>query len=314
MKIDRLLSIIVYLLNRDLVSARELADKYGVSVRTIQRDMEAIDLAGIPIISVQGPNGGYSIMDTFKLDRQFVTADDLFYIITSLSSISSSLTDRRIGETVEKMKSLLSEKEDADLEEKHRKLFVDFSMLSGHQDPSNVFGIIEKALNQNRLLKISYTSNKLETSERVLEPMTIVFKWRSWYLFAFCRLRGDYRLFRISRIREPVLMDRHFRRREKTIEEYLKESKQREPKNMTDLVLAFDSAMQPLVEEYFRDNISERDDKGRFIVHMKMPEDGWLYGMILSYGAFVEVLSPLRIRKIITETAEKIHSLYTSTT
>lgn len=84
-KIDRLLSIIVYLLNRDLVSARELAEMYGVSVRTIQQDMETINLAGIPIISVQGPHGGYGIIDTYKIDRQFVTIDDLFYIVPFVS-------------------------------------------------------------------------------------------------------------------------------------------------------------------------------------------------------------------------------------
>lgn len=87
MRIDRLLSIIVYLLNRDLVIARELAEKYGVTPRTIQRDIEAICLAGIPIMSVQGPHGGYGIMETYKMDRQLVTVDDLFYIITALSGI-----------------------------------------------------------------------------------------------------------------------------------------------------------------------------------------------------------------------------------
>ena len=107
MKIDRLLSIVVYLLNRDLVCAGKLAERYGVSVRTIQRDMEAIDLAGIPVISVQGPSGGYGIMEGYKMDRRLVTVDDLFFIITALRSIGGSLDDRRIDDALEKMRGLL---------------------------------------------------------------------------------------------------------------------------------------------------------------------------------------------------------------
>ncbi|UCF97573.1 MAG: YafY family transcriptional regulator [Spirochaetaceae bacterium] len=310
MKVDRLLSIIVYLLNRELVSARELAERYGVSVRTIQRDMEAIDLAGIPIMSVQGPHGGYGIIDSYKLDRQFVTVDDLFYIITSLSSIGSSLTNQKISATTEKMKSLISGRDERLLAEKHQKLFADFSMLSGPSRQPELLRAVERAVDENRLLQIEYTNNKLESSERIVEPMTLAFKWRSWYLYAYCRFKSDYRLFRLSRIRNPKILPQRFRRREKSIEEYLAHKEKWSSGTTVDLVLAFDPKMRSLVEEYFAGEKSEEDERGRLVVRTTMPEDGWVYGMILSYGNLVEVLSPERVRRVICDLAAQIHKKY----
>ena len=310
MRIDRLLSIIVYLLNRQLVSARELAERHGVTVRTIQRDMEAIGLAGIPIMSVQGPHGGYGIVDSYKMDRQLMSVDDLFYIVTALSGIVSSTSNKKIAATAEKIKSLIPERDEALFDEKHQKLFVDFSMLSDPANKPDLFEIIERAIDQNSLLHIGYTNNKLETTERLVEPMTIVFKWRSWYLFAYCRLRGDYRLFRFSRIRSPMLIDRRFERRPMSVEDYLTRSDTWSTSKRVDLVLAFDGKMKALVKEFFFGNEITCDDSGRLVVHASMPEDGWVYGMILSYGSFVEVISPERIRRLIADTAASIQKKY----
>lgn len=94
MKLDRLLSIVIFLLNHELVSARTLAERFGVAVRTIQRDMDVINLAGIPIVAAQGPYGGYGIMENFKLDKRLLGADDLFNIVTALKGIASSRTHR----------------------------------------------------------------------------------------------------------------------------------------------------------------------------------------------------------------------------
>jgi predicted DNA-binding transcriptional regulator YafY len=272
--------------------------------------MDTINLAGIPIMSVQGPNGGYGVMDTYKMDRQLVTVDDLFYIITALSSIGSSLTNRRIEATMEKMKSLLPERDEPAFAERHQKLFVDFSFLGGTPNKPELYRAIEKAVEQERLLQITYTNNRLESTERVLEPMTIAFKWRSWYLFAYCRLRQDYRLFRFSRIREPRILNTRFRRRELNVDDYLASMDAWGAGNRVELVLAFDPGMKPLVEEFFEGGEIEEDERGRLVVHAAMPEDGWVYGMILSYGDRVEVLSPERIRAIVGTIAGKIHAIY----
>lgn len=310
MRIDRLLSIIVYLLNRELVSAKELAEKHSVTTRTIQRDIEAISYAGIPIMTVQGPHGGYGIMDTYKMDRQLMTVDDLFYIVTALSSIVTSTSNKKMEATAEKIKSLVPKRDEPLFAEKNQKLYVDFSMLSGPTRRPDLFDVIERGIDQSRLLQFSYTSGKLETSQRVVEPMTIVFKWRSWYLFGYCRLREDYRLFRFSRIGALKILDKRFERRKDSVDDYLGQSQAWSAENTVDLLLAFDQYMKPFVEEFFYGNEISEDQRGRLLVRASMPEDPWVYGMILSYGPSVEVLEPERIRRIIGETAGKIQKIY----
>ncbi len=309
MKIDRLLSIIVYLLNRDLVSASDLARRFEVSPRTIQRDMEAINLAGIPVVGVQGPRGGYGILDSFKLDRSLLSTDDFFNILTALAGMGSSLEDRRISDTLEKVRGLAPASAAGPLRERSEKLHVDFSMLGGGPAQRGVFRLVQAALDSGRLLRIAYTNNRLERSVRVVEPMTLVFTWRSWYLFAYCRTREGFRLFRVSRIREPEVLAERFRRRDMSYERFL-EGQDPEPGRPVDLVLRFAPEMLPLVEEFYPEEDRDRGADGTVTVRTRMPEDGWLYGHILSYGEYVEVLEPEHIRRIIGSSAENIRKKY----
>lgn len=310
MRIDRLLSIIVYLLNRDLVNAGKLAERYGVSVRTIQRDMEAINLAGIPVISVQGPSGGYGIMEGFKLDRRLLSVDDLFFIITALRGIGDSLEDRRINDALEKMRGLVRSDTEEDLKAREEKLHIDFSTLGGGPEQREVFRTVQAATNAGRMLRMDYTNNRLERENRVVEPMTIVFQWRSWYLFAYCRLREGYRLFRISRIRKPEILEERFRRREYGYEDFARENVPEKTGSFVNLTLKFSEKMVPLVEELYNREDYERTADGGLVARTRMPEDGWMYGYILSYGPFVEVLGPPRIREIIRSSAREIAQIY----
>jgi len=310
MKIDRLLSIVVYLLNRELVSAGELAKHFEVSARTIQRDMEAINLAGIPVISVQGPSGGYGIMENFKLDRRLVTPDDLFYIITALKGIAEQLDDGHIDDTLEKMKGLLPPSSGEPFKRRQEKLFIDFSMLGGGPAQREAFRVVQAAVEEGRLLEFEYTSNRLERITRIVEPMTVVFKWRSWYLFGYCTLRGDYRLFRTSRIRKPRILAERFRRRELGFEEFSRDYDPEKAGKLVQMLLRFSPEMAPIVEEFHNAEDLKRREDGSLDVRMAMPEDGWMYGYILSYGPFVEVLEPERLRALIRESAGKIAQIY----
>lgn len=310
MRLDRLLSIIIYLLNRDLVRARELADRFGVTVRTIQRDMVSLQEAGIPIVTIQGPSGGYGIMSTWKLDSQLITIDNLFYMLTALGSIKDALPDRGLEETFEKVQTLMPADSRREYDKRRQKLYVDFRMLAGMKGNNRVFDIINRAVEQSRLLKIDYVDTKLERSARTVEPMTLVFRWRSWYLYAYCLLRKDYRLFRISRIENPVLLNRIFERREQSVEDYLEVLDRSGPFNGIDMVLKFDKRLASVVKDMFFDGTSEMCDDGGYLVHTTMPEDGWLNGFLLSFGTFVEVLEPARLRRIIGSEGWKIADLY----
>ena len=310
MKIDRLLSIIVYLLNHELVSARRLAERFSVSTRTIIRDMETIDLAGIPVISVQGPEGGYGISESYKMDRRLMSGSDLCHIITALQSLSDSMGVAEMDETLEKMKGLLPQRENELLTRQSEQISMDFSLLGGDPRHKRTFSLIREALDRNRLLKITYTSNKLESTARVVEPMTIAFKWRSWYLFAWCREREDYRLFRLSRIKDAVILDERFRRREFRFEEYIKEYEEARGIPLTEMTVRFSKEIRALVEEYCTpEDITEEADES-ITVKIRMPGDSWLYGFILSYGPHATVLEPEHIRLKLGEMAREISKKY----
>ena len=316
MKIDRLLAMVIYLLNRELVSASVLAERFGVTVRTIQRDMEALELAGIPIYAVQGPHGGYGIMDRWKMDRQMVNTDDLYYIITALEGVGATFPDGSVGATLEKMKALLPggpDGESAGLDmfgDHNRKLSVDFSLLGGDPRRRAEFAAVKRAVEQERVLRFSYTNNRLQTTERDVEAMTLVFRWRAWYLFGYCQLKQDYRLFRVSRIKDPQMLDVRFRRREHTFEQFIGQGDAAGQPNWVDLVLRFDPAMRPIVEEFYPEECCSFEADGGLVVRTRYPEDSWVYGHILSYGMYVEVLEPEHIRGIVAKAAASISEKY----
>jgi predicted DNA-binding transcriptional regulator YafY len=310
MKTDRLLSIIIYLLNHDLASARELSERFEVSIRTIQRDMESIELAGIPIYTLQGAGGGYGILDSWKMDRRLMSNEDLYYIITALEGVGDTLSDRRINGTLEKVKGLLSPQGLELFSGRTEKLSIDFSMLGGDPRERKTFRIVQEAVETERIIRFSYTNKHLETVLREVEPMTIAFRWRGWYLFGFCRLKGDYRLFRISRIRNAEVLERRFQRKEMSLQSFLERNKGYSVGRQIDIELSFSPEMRAIAEDMFPEEVCSCEADGSILVRTTMPEDGWLYGYILSFGHYVQVRAPEHLKEIICEGAEKIISLY----
>lgn len=297
-------------MNHEVVSARVLAKRFAVTVRTIQRDMESLALAGIPVVSSHGPQGGYSIMDTYRMSSQLMSAEDIYFIVTSLKSLSDTFSDRNMEQTLEKMKTLVPSCNPEFLEEKKNKISIDFTLLGGLPKHGEVLRVVRDAVESERLLRFSYTGSSLTETFRTVEPLTAVFKWRSWYLFAWCRLRQDYRLFRVSRIREPEILTGRFIRRPLSFEEFEQLQNQQSPGKTTELVLLFHPFMKALAEEYAAPEDCSLDSEGNLIVKMRIPEDGWLYGLILSYGEYVTVLEPAHVREQVKEIAEKIAGKY----
>lgn len=272
--------------------------------------MEAIELAGIPIVSIQGPNGGYGIMENFKIHNQLVSVEDFYYIITALKSVSETLADDKIDRTLEKMKTLMPAQQSGFLTERNEKLSIDFTMLGGDPRHQESFKIVRDAVDSERLLRFTYTNNKLESIRRTVEPLTIAFKWRAWYLFAWCREKEDFRTFRISRMREPEILPSRIKRKDISFEEYLGNQEKKKSIPATELTLRFDASMRTIVEEFHCPDDCSEGPEGSLIVKVSMPEDGWMYGFLLSYGEFVTVLDPPRVRENLKRSAEKIAEKY----
>ncbi|NQT27584.1 YafY family transcriptional regulator [candidate division KSB1 bacterium] len=311
MKIDRLLSIIIMLLNRDRISARELAEHFEVSVRTIQRDMDSLTYAGIPIVASLGVQGGFGIMKGYKLDRQLVDTDDLFFILTALKSIGTAFRNDKITFTLEKIKTLIHDFQAREIDRRKDNLHIDFSAISLSQSGSLLYNKLDNAIEESRLIQFKYTDSNCKVSERSLEPMTIAFKWFSWYLFGYCRLREDYRIFRLSRMQDVNVMADCFQRRDLTFQEFEKRSFE---KKMEEVVLRFNPEMKFMVKEYFNDGKAEIAKDGSLIIHTELPDNEGLIYMILAWGDTVEVLEPNHLRKSIQEKCQTICEKYSSNT
>jgi len=307
MRIDRMLAITVMLLNRDRIAARELADKFEVSVRTIYRDIDAINLAGIPIVSFAGYDGGFGIMENYRIDRQVLTLKDMFTILSALKGVNTSLGDVELETAIEKIKSLVPKGKTGEMELHFEQLSIDLMPWEGSDRHKRIFKIIQSSINENLLVKIKYSNTKGESLERIVEPMTLVLMGYAWYLFAFCRMRDDFRVFRLSRIKDIEILGQRFARRETSYKDFIGKDKERPAVN---LVLRFSREIRARVMDFFDEEQIETRKNGDMIVRVSYPEDEWVYSNILSYGEHVEVLSPVHIRKIIREKAKKIIDQY----
>ncbi len=305
LKIDRLLSIIIYLLNHQKVKAQELADKFEVSLRTIYRDIEAIGQAGIPIVTYPGGGGGIAIMDGFKLDKSVLSREEILSVITGLKGINSISPDVRTRLLIDKFSGLSAESGKLS---SGPELLIDLSPWNKYDQLGTIIEEIKKAVRNQQIIEFLYITGQNITRRRV-EPQVIVFKQSNWYLYAFCLLRQDFRLFKLKRIYELSLCDEFFKARDFSLDE-INWDDEAQYAHLEPVVAVFDSLLKYAVRDIFDAENYETLDDGRIKVSFPGQGSDWLLGFLLSFGDKVEVLSPEEVRNSIKLMAQKILALY----
>lgn len=302
MKTDRLLGIIALLQQNKSVTAPALAEKFEVSRRTINRDIEDICRAGIPLVTRQGRGGGISIMEGFHLDTTVFTEEELqsvFAGLTSIDSVSSTSYSARLSNKLAGNDSVIPHAPS---------MRIDLS--SFYKDSlSNKIELLQKAIAGNELVRFRYYYRKGE-AEKLVEPYQIVFQWAAWYLFGFCRQRQDFRLYKLNRLWDLELCGSTFTRRE------IPQAKQDFGANMADdyMVAAIyhPTVKYRLVEEYGPGSYQTLDSG---LLHARWgfanAETALLW--FLGFGDMVEVVDPPGLRKAIKETTKKILERYAET-
>jgi len=312
LKVHRLLSIVMLLLTNKRVGARELADKFEVSLRTIYRDLETLGGAGIPIVSFSGPNGGYEIMERYHIDRQIVTLEDLRSIMTALNGLEASLKkDPQLSDVIAKVGALITKAEQTKLEEFGDELLFNANLWRGRSADGETIAALRRAARFRQVVRFRYVTVRGDEEEREAEPVGLAWKGYAWYLHAWCRLRRDYRTFRLTRIRDLRVLEERFAPRGVT----LKELDARWDKGGAEapqirMVLRFHPRQRVRVEEYFPPEEIKVDADGYFLVDTTHAEDDWLYGTLLGFGPDVIVLEPRRLADNIKRRALDIARLY----
>lgn len=226
-RVSRLTAIVTQLQTKRLVTATQLSEKFGVTIRTIYRDIKALEQAGVPILTEEGK--GYLLMEGYRIPPVMFTESEANALITAeqlvLKNRDSSLI-KEYSEAISKIKAVLlySTKEKADLLSKR----IAVSPAIPNTSTSNSLTLIQNALTTFKVLNITYHSEeKDEKTTRHIEPFALYYNLQeSWTLIAYCRLRKDYRMFRLSRISKIEPLDLSFTPHKLTLKEYL-ESKEK---------------------------------------------------------------------------------------
>ena len=207
MKLDRLIGILSVLLQQEKITAPELAERFEVSRRTINRDIEDLCKAGIPIVTKQGVNGGISIMEDYKLDKTLFSHSEMQDILAGLRSLDSVNDTNRYGRLMEKLSAGSS-----DFMVGNQSVLID--LASWYKDSlAPKIEMIRSAIGQCRELEFKYYAPKGETY-RCIEPYYLIFRWKGWYVWGWCKKREDFRLFKLNRMDNLRMSDGVFNERQ----------------------------------------------------------------------------------------------------
>ncbi|MGE5405952.1 MAG: helix-turn-helix transcriptional regulator [Candidatus Saccharibacteria bacterium] len=309
LRLDRLLAIVVLLVNRRTVKAKDLARIFEVSERTILRDINAINQAGIPIVTYPGAGGGIGLTENYRIEQNLLALDDIIAVLRALKGVQSALNDDHLDQTIEKIEGLVPQSRASEFMDKSSQLIIDLSPWGGNEPLKEQVSLIKRAIGEKRPVSFSYANPEGSLTKRTVEPDCLLLKMHNWYLYGYCRLRGEFRLFKVSRIREIEVLDEYYTRQPSDAANLPWE--QIWPNlNIIDVTLRFIPELQTIVEEYVTHSELYIEADGSVIVKSRMPDGEWLYGMILSYSDGVEVLHPPELRQKIKEKAARIQEIY----
>lgn len=308
MKIDRLVSIIMILLDKERIGAKELADMFEVSPRTIYRDIDAINMAGIPIRSTSGVGGGFEIMPQYKLDKKVFSTTDLSALLMGLTSASELVRGDELVHALAKVKSFIPADQAKAIELKANRIRIDLSPWIGYNNIQHYFEMIKAALQDNRLLTFDYIAQHGNKTTRTVEPYQLVLKGNHWYLQGYCYIRNDYRLFRLSRmsalyVNEETFTPRDYQKPQLEFQDILETMQ-------TKIKIRIHKSVMDRMLDYCAYEDFTPDGNEYYIVAFPFIENDYHYDLLLSFGDKCECLEPLPVREKMKQRIQDIASLY----
>lgn len=299
MKIDRMIGILSILLQQEKVTAPYLAEKFEVSRRTINRDIEALCMAGIPLVTESGQGGGVSIMEGYKIDRALFTTQDMQAILAGLRSLDSVSGTNQYVQLMEKLSAGASNLLAGDTH-----ILIDLS--SWYKSAlSPKIALLHGAILSANKVSFTYHSPKGE-SERTVEPYDLIFQWAGWYLWGWCERREAFRLFKLMRMTDLALGET-FEKRTVSLPDL--SSKQIFPPQFQ-VTAKIDPAFKwRLVEEFGLESFRSMPD-GTLLFCSDFVDKQSIVGWIASFGGGAELLEPVELRQEVLRFAKNIAQKY----
>ncbi|MGC6768642.1 helix-turn-helix transcriptional regulator [Enterococcus sp. LJL128] len=309
MKNERLLAITMLLLEQKQISAPKLAERFEVSVRTIYRDVDSLGQAGIPITTIPGSKGGIRIMENYKIDQRFFTSSELVSLMISLASLNNHINMKQTQYTLEKLKSLIPQKMEEEIALKTDQLIIDLTPWIRGELSRNTIEAIQLCLDKNQILSIAYENRSGQYSTRKLEPYRLILKEASWYTQAYCLEKQDFRIFKLSRMKNVIVTEDTFVPRaappaalgKNTIKEA----------DFTTIFLEVDYSVKDQLLERFPDLIFNKKKNSDYfdVTFPYFIPDDFGYHLLLGFGnrcichgpAFVREELAQRVRQMLTQ-------------
>ena len=298
MKIDRLLGILVMLSKKEKVTAPQLAEHFEVSRRTINRDIEILCMAGIPIVTTQGKHGGISIQEGYKLDKNIFTNDELSNIIAGLRAVDSVHSTSDI-------ENLLNKVVPNDQNGGEDVLRIDLASFYKESISPKIKKLKDAAINSNAV-RFEYYSQSGK-SLRIAEPCYIIYRWDNWYLYAFCRQTDTFRLFKLNRLWELKILEEQFEKREEA-----KDAKDFDHYFTEEIILEAvfsKNVWYRLVDEYGPSSLTELEN-GELLFRRGFTNYEYMKSWVMGYGTDAKVLRPQRLIEDLKQISKEILNKY----
>jgi predicted DNA-binding transcriptional regulator YafY len=301
MKLSRLIETVMLLLNRQTVTAKELAGRFEVSVRTVYRDIEDLSAAGIPVYMSKGKGGGISLLEEYTVNKAVLSESECENLAVALKTVQA-VKYPEIDTVLEKIGAVFKNSGNSDW------IKIDFAGWGSSPKIKKQFSDVKNAILRNNVINFDYINSNGEKTNRYVEPEQLYFNRHTWYLLAFCRNRNEHRIFRMSRVKNITVTDEQFEKRNISDKENTEIQEYSKP--FVDLRLRFHGKMLYRIYDNFDEDCIVQNADGSYDVRVSFPIDEWIYGFILSFGHYVEVIEPQFIRDAVAESIRTALKIY----
>lgn len=309
MQIDQLFEFVYVLIDKKQVTAKEMAERFCVSTRTVYRWMEALSLSGVPLYSLKGRGGGIAISEKYALDKTVLSEEEKLAILSSVKALNALTSNEAVANSgvkaLEKISGL--SKSDSDWIE------VDFDPWSSEgSEVSQIFGTLREGILKRKQITFDYYSGDGKIENRTVHPWKLVYKGQAWYLHGWCTVRNSERFFKLTRMRKVQLTGRNADIT-KTLAGKTETEKTSYPKQKTPL-LNIEAKVAPskisyLLDTFICSQVIPQND-GSVMASFTVPDVSWIYEMLLAFGPDMKIISPVEVRDRVISLAEGVIKLY----
>jgi len=307
-RIDRVSAILIQLQSRRVVKASDFAQRFNISLRTVYRDIKTLEEAGIPIIGAAGV--GYSIVDGYRLPPVMFTREEATAFLTAekfIEKLTDASTTEHHKSAMFKIRAILRTAEKNLLEEIDNNIEVFKTQSQLRVNNKDHIQTLLKSIAQKNVLTIDYFANhSQEQTKRDIEPIGVFFKDSYWHLIAFCRLRNDYRDFRLDRINHVLMTEKVFSNKHPSLKEYIAQTAKEQELDLVVMRVERDIYTHLEYQKYYSGFVSEKISGAQIEMTFLTGSLEGFARWFMMFGDKAEIISPDSLKERVVAIASSI--------